>query len=93
MKIIDNHDRGQKQDFVGPAETDEHCFVGTVEAGHGKSKDECIPPASESDSPCHEGVGGARQSAYQGIDKDVCFSKVRRSHQVGGTYGKGHGHG
>ena len=93
MKSIDIHDSGQEQDFIGPAETDKHDLVGTAEADHGKSKDDCMPAASDSDNQGHEGVGGVRQSAYQGIDGDVSCHDVRSSDHLGGTYDHGHGHG
>ena len=65
-----------------------HAHVaGTVDQDHDKnpatasisiSHDSSITSASDS----HGGAGEVGHSAYQGIDKDVCFSEVRRSDQV-----------
>ena len=48
-----------------------------------------LAPSASSASDSHVRSGGV--IAHQGIDSDVSFCEVRRSDQVGGTYGHGHG--
>ena len=82
-----------EDDFV--VKSYEH-MVGTVYQDHDNSQatasasishDSSIASASDS----RKESGGEEHIAYQGIGKYVYFGKVRRSDQVGGTYGHGHG--
>ena len=66
--------------------------IGNHEHIVGKEEGHTAALASRA-SDSHVGSGGAGHSAHLAFDKYVCFSEVRRSDQVGGTYGKGHGHG